>query len=469
VIAELEPSRLWAAAGLVAAYATMCAGIVWRHRRHAAPPVDDGHVLVLHASQTGRAEHLAAQTAARLQAAGTPARLLSLAELDPAELAHTRRALWIVSTTGEGDPPDPALPFLKRVAQEQARRNGHLSEPWPPFMLLALGDRRYEAFCAFGEQVEALCHAHGAQPLAPRIELDGDDPANLARWWAQLAPLGAAGAEADAALDDQTLASGAWRLSARQWVNPGSSGAPLYQLDLTPSEGQNRPAWQPGDLALVQVPDAAGVLQAPRSYSIASLPSEPTLRLLVRLQSQADGTPGLASGWLCQQAPLDTPVALTLRAHPRFHAAPEDLAQPALFIGGGSGLAGLRGHLAARAEAAARGEAVGPGWLIYGERHAAHDRPCEQDLARWLRGGTLQRLDRVFSRDAAPGAPRHVQQQLLAEGARVQEWLARGGRIYVCGSLTGLGQGLDQALQQLLGEPALAELAAQGRYKRDLY
>ena len=36
-------------------------------------------------------------------------------------------------------------------------------------------------------------------------------------------------------------------------------------------------------------------------------------------------------------------------------------------------------------------------------------------------------------------------------------------------SLAGMAGGVDQALEEMLGRPALNALAAQGRYRRDVY
>ena len=48
-------------------------------------------------------------------------------------------------------------------------------------------------------------------------------------------------------------------------------------------------------------------------------------------------------------------------------------------------------------------------------------------------------------------------------------WLAQGAAIYICGSLDGMAGGVDAALEEMLGRPALDALAADGRYRRDVY
>ena len=50
--------------------------------------------------------------------------------------------------------------------------------------------------------------------------------------------------------------------------------------------------------------------------------------------------------------------------------------------------------------------------------------------------GTLERLDRVFSRDGGP--LRYVQDALRANAADVRARIEAGAAIYVCGSLQGM-------------------------------
>jgi len=110
--------RLIATATMVVAYLIFCAVIAIRHAvRHrmptAAPENDRGApaVLVAYASQTGTAEELARSTFRALEAAHVPSRIVSFAHLDAVTLTRAQIALLIVSTTGEGDPPDAAARF----------------------------------------------------------------------------------------------------------------------------------------------------------------------------------------------------------------------------------------------------------------------------------------------------------------------------------------------------------------------
>jgi sulfite reductase (NADPH) flavoprotein alpha-component len=218
------------------------------------------------------------------------------------------------------------------------------------------------------------------------------------------------------------------------------------------------PDWQSGDLVQVAlVNDPA----RPRDYSIASIPSDGELQLLVRQERHPDGTLGAASGLLTSTLALGDSVAMRLRPHGNFRLD-GNAARPLILIGNGTGLAGLRGHLRARAAAGQR-----ENWLLFGERKASHDFLCRGELEAWRDSSTLRRLDMVFSRDQAERL--YVQHRLLQLGDELLDWLARGAAIYVCGSLQGMAAGVDAALRELAGDAQMRALAAERRYCRDVY
>lgn len=197
-----------------------------------------------------------------------------------------------------------------------------------------------------------------------------------------------------------------------------------------------------------------------REYSIASLPEDGTLDLVVRRVTGPGGRLGLGSGWLTRHVAVGGAVRLRLRRNAGFHPPPDD--RPLILIGNGTGIAGLRAHLKARARAG-----HGRNWLLFGERTAAHDSLFADESAKWQAAGLLTRLDLAFSRDG--DRPVYVQHLLAAAGDQVVQWVADGAAIYVCGSLEGMAGGVHQVLGEVLGTEMLEELAATRRYCRDVY
>jgi len=453
--------ELWAAL-LLAGYGLLCLACWWRHRRRIAlaqadaaallPAGDAGTpLLVLHASQTGAAEALAWQTARALHLAGLPVRVLPLGQAQPADLTGARQALFIAATCGEGDAPDSAVPFVRDVMRRDDIDLGALH-----IAVLALGDATYAQFCGFGRALDAWLLARGAQPLFPRLDADREDAATLAEWRRHLSHV--AGSSDSLSWDEQPFTP--WRLIERRMLNPGSAGAPVVHLAFEPIEPP-LPDWQAGDLAQLQLDDPDD--RVPREYTLASLPSDGRLELMVRLLRRDDGSTGRASGWLAQGLGLGGTAALRLRAHSAFRIG-DNAARPLILIGNGTGLAGLRAHLKAREHS----RSAAPAWLIYGERQSAHDTHYADEIAAWQASGMLAHVDLAFSRDAGDG-PRYVQHALAQQRERLAAWVDNDAAIYVCGSLEGMAAGVQALLCEVLGAQHVDALIAQGRYRRDVY
>ena len=441
----IDPARWAGAITLLAAWGGLCAAML----RKPAPASVSGPAdwLVVYASQTGNADYLAQQTAATLSTGGLSARAVCISALDADTLAGATRALFIASTYGEGDAPDTAARFAD-VAMAGAPDLSHLH-----YAVLALGDSSYTNYCGFGRALDGWLKTRGATPLFDRIDVDRGASDAIASWQHQLSHL----AGTSDAPDWEAPSYGEWRIVERVLLNPGSAGAPLYRIALAPRDGV-LPDWEAGDLVQVSAP---GDPAQPREYSIASVPGEGRIDLLVRLQQQVDGTAGAASGWLCLDAGMDATIALRIRVHARFRLG-ENAARPMILIGNGTGLAGLRALLKARINAG-----VVENWLVFGERNARHDFLLREELEGWVGGGQLARLDLAFSRDG--DGPRYVQ-HLLAECAdELRAWIARGAAVYVCGSLQGMASGVHEALAEALGVDALHGLTTEGRYRRDVY
>nr|WP_314437752.1 sulfite reductase subunit alpha [uncultured Brevundimonas sp.] len=451
-----DPQRWLWAVGAVGLWLALIALTVWRQRlaRAAAraqatamASAGEGQaVLVAFASQTGFGEELAWMTARALGEGGLGARVLSFEDLDAETLKATERALLIVSTTGEGDPPDSAVRFVRKIMGVETDLSGL------KFGLLALGDRSYDAFCGFGHAVDGWLRRSGAEPLFDPVEVDDGEAGAVRHWQHQLNQI----TGSVTAPDWTPPAYDQWRLVGRTLVNPGSPGGEAYHLAFEAMSAA--PDWSAGDIAEVGLPERDGVTPGSREYSIASLPSDGRVEFLIRLMRHPDGTPGLASGWLTQDLELGGEIGMRLRTNRSFHGPADET--PMILIGNGTGIAGLRAHLKART-------AGGGAWLLFGERTQAHDAFFDAELQGWLKSGVLRRLDRSFSRDAGDG--RYVQDLVAAAADDLRDWVARGAAVYVCGSLEGMASGVHAALEQTLGADVLLQMLEDGRYRRDVY
>lgn len=452
----IDGMSLATAIAIVLTYAAMCTWFlrpVWRRKTPAALDGDADATLIAYASQTGFAEQLAAQTATSLRSVGLPVRLASTQQLDAQTLTGIQQALFIVSTTGEGDAPDPAAAFVRTVLDQAA------ALPSLRYGVLALGDRKYDNYCAFGHRLDTWLRHQGATALFDVVEVDNGDEGALRNWQHQLSVLSAS----PDLPDWETPRYERWRLIERQLVNPGSAGDPCFRLVLAPGDAANL-QWQAGDIAEIDPRNStwdASLQPLPhREYSIASIAADGAVHLLVREMRRPDGASGIGSGWLTRQAQLGGDVALRIRANSNFHL-PDD-ARPLILIGNGTGIAGLRALVKARVAAGQH-----ENWLIFGERNAATDYFFRDDLQSWHTRRCIAELDAVFSRDQAERI--YVQHRVLERGEDIRAWVARGAAIYVCGSLQGMAPGVDAALAHVLGTEGLEQLAASARYRRDVY
>ncbi len=453
----IPETRIVAALAVTALYILLCIwiAVVHRRRKNNAVPFaaaqEGTPVLVAHASQTGFAEQLAWRTAQSLAESGRSVKLLRLGDVDADMLAAARQALFIVSTTGEGDAPDSAARFLRKVMPAAAELRDM------SYGLLALGDRSYRQFCAFGHRFDRWLRHQQANPLFDLIEVDNADDGALRHWQASLRALGARADMPDWAAPHYRR----WRLADRTLLNPGSQGWPAYHIALTPIDPPTE--WQAGDIAEIGPFDPGGADRDDlphREYSIASLPADGRIELIVRQMRDADGRLGLGSGWLTERAAIGGEIALRVRQNSGFHAP--ELDRPMILIGNGTGLAGLRAHIKARA---AQGRCRN--WLVFGERSRLNDYFLADEIEQWRADGTLERVDLAFSRDQAQRV--YVQHLLPDARDAILDWADRGAAIYVCGSLEGMAPAVHDALELILGSDRLEQMVEDGLYRRDVY
>lgn len=446
---------------------------------------------ILYASQTGTAEQIAYNTSMALQQAGTPTQVKALKDVSVTDIQQAQRVLFVASTYGTGEAPDLASNFAKK----------HLKQSFDlsavKFAVLALGSKEYpDTFCTFGHELNQWLQSNQAHSVMDVIEVDNGNTADLERWYAGLATI--TGSEIQAVISEKTFDQ--WQLISRELLNPNSLGEPAFDLKFKALHAET---WHAGDIAEVQCGnsverialfiehhqldateslvyalrykdltqsikpdrnDLAWIEQLSnlpsREYSIASIPEDGYLQLVVRQKQISDNEFGLGSGWLTVLASFDENVPLRVRTNPSFHLIDDN--RPAIFIGNGTGIAGLMSLLKQRQQLGYQ-----QNWLIFGERQQSVDYFYQAQLEAWHQEGHLQHLDLAFSRDQEQRV--YVQHLVLEHAERLKQWIADGAVIYVCGSIEGMASGVDQALTEILGEECMTTLREESRYRRDVY
>jgi sulfite reductase (NADPH) flavoprotein alpha-component len=157
VIRQLDANQLSWASGYLAGLGSQPTPVA-----DAATPV-----TVLYASHTGNGRQLAQSLAKRLDADGLAVNVRSAAEYKARDIARESLLFLIVSTHGEGEPPESAVELFRYLHGQRAPDLAQLR-----YAVFALGDSSYEHFCKAGRDFDERLQALGAQPLFERVDAD---------------------------------------------------------------------------------------------------------------------------------------------------------------------------------------------------------------------------------------------------------------------------------------------------------
>jgi len=224
-------------------------------------------LTVLYGTESGNSEALAALTVKSAKKRGFKPAMKNMSDLTPAALAKVESLLVIISTWGDGDPPETAVAFHEAFMKESV----DLSKM--RFSVCALGDTSYEQFCKTGKDFDARLEALGAKRVVDRADCDVDfDDAHAAWMDAALTALAPAEAPAAAAAPVAIAATSAFgkknpfdsELLEKVILNGEGSAKETWHYELS-LEGSGL-SYEPGDaLAVIPLnaPDMVeGVLKA---------------------------------------------------------------------------------------------------------------------------------------------------------------------------------------------------------------
>jgi uncharacterized iron-regulated membrane protein/flavodoxin len=154
------------------------------HHRHSDPADvwisrgdDADSVLMLYGSMTGTAEALAHKLAGFFRTARLNVRVRDMAHCQPDVLRQAKYVFMIVSTYGDGEPPDDVVPFWEAIVQGK-----DLDLRGVEYSVLALGNMTFDHFCKCGRDFDAALERHGATRIFPRVDCDVDYDAPAAYW-----------------------------------------------------------------------------------------------------------------------------------------------------------------------------------------------------------------------------------------------------------------------------------------------
>ena len=144
-------------------------------RKQTEKPVDE--ISILYGSHSGNSEFIAKETQKHLKKNGLASTAYDLAKYNVQWLADEKSVLIVISTHGEGDPPDSAQKFYKNLHSEQAPLLTNLQ-----FAVCALGDSSYEHFCKTGKDIDIRLKELGAQRFHQRVDCDLEFYQAASKW-----------------------------------------------------------------------------------------------------------------------------------------------------------------------------------------------------------------------------------------------------------------------------------------------
>ncbi len=143
----------------------------------AAPAVPQSKLAILYGSETGHSQELAEKLAEKAANRNIAATVFNMYDYNTKKINEEENLAIIVSTHGEGDPPDMAADFHKFITGKRAPKLEKLN-----FSVLALGDKSYKHFCKTGEDIDSAIKNLGAFRVTPMVKCDVDYEVGAEIW-----------------------------------------------------------------------------------------------------------------------------------------------------------------------------------------------------------------------------------------------------------------------------------------------
>ncbi|MBB6443904.1 assimilatory sulfite reductase (NADPH) flavoprotein subunit [Bacillus benzoevorans] len=140
-------------------------------------PSISNKVTILYGSQSGNAQGMAKKVGQTLEGRGLEVTVSSMSDFKPNQLKKVQNLLLVVSTHGDGEPPDNAISFHEFLHGKRAPKLDELH-----YSVLALGDQSYDQFCQTGKDFDKRLQELGASPIYPRVDCDVDYDEQANKW-----------------------------------------------------------------------------------------------------------------------------------------------------------------------------------------------------------------------------------------------------------------------------------------------
>ncbi|QCI18391.1 assimilatory sulfite reductase (NADPH) flavoprotein subunit [Buchnera aphidicola (Aphis nasturtii)] len=143
--------------------------------------IDNHSITIISASQTGNARMLAERLNKYLNENNKKTHLVSAADYNFKKIKDERFLILIISTQGEGEPPEEALSLYKFIMSKRAPKLYDLQ-----YSVFALGDSSYNLFCQAGKDFDKRINELGGKNLLNRLDADIEYEDDYVQWSKEL-------------------------------------------------------------------------------------------------------------------------------------------------------------------------------------------------------------------------------------------------------------------------------------------
>ena len=137
-------------------------------------------ITIVYGTETGNSKRLATDFAAKAKKSGINAKVQGLDQYRLTDLSKEEFLLAVMSTHGDGEPPEAAQKFYDFVHQNELKLSSL------KYSVLALGDSAYPLFCKAGEDVDEQLNKLGANRIAPLQKCDVDYDTEADEWFSKV-------------------------------------------------------------------------------------------------------------------------------------------------------------------------------------------------------------------------------------------------------------------------------------------